>query len=98
MADPLYDDDHPALLAGAIDEQLSLVSDARVLIMVPQRDETTKGLLAALRIQMAQQKTPLVCVEENIVAGEDDWGEDDDEDESTRVGFWWGIFRRKMAL
>jgi len=68
------------------------------LIMVPQRDETTKGLLAALRIQMAQQRTPLVCVEESIVAGEDDWGHNDGDDDSGRVGFWWGIFRRDMAL
>ncbi|KAM7224353.1 putative methyltransferase domain containing protein [Rhypophila decipiens] len=97
VADPLYDDDHPALLAGAINEQLSLGSDSRVLVMVPQRDETTKGLLATLRTEMLQQSSPLVCEEESIVAGEDDWGDDGDDDDSKRVGFWWGIFRRDAA-
>ncbi|KAM7206776.1 putative methyltransferase domain containing protein [Rhypophila sp. PSN 637] len=97
VADPLYDDDHPALLAGAINEQLSLGSDSRVLVMVPQRDETTKGLLATLRTEMLQQSSPLVCEEESIVAGEDDWGDDGDDDDSKQVGFWWGIFKRDAA-
>lgn len=97
VADPLYDDDHPALLAGTINEQLSLSSDSRVLVMVPQRDETTKGLLVTLRTEMLHHRSPLVCEEENIVAGEDDWGDDGDDDDAKRVGFWWGIFRRDTA-
>ncbi|KAM7207726.1 putative methyltransferase domain containing protein [Naviculisporaceae sp. PSN 640] len=97
VADPLYDDDHPALLAGTISDQLSLSSDSRVLVMVPQRDETTKGLLATLRAEMQQQRSPLICEEENIVAGEDDWGDNGDDDDSKQVGFWWGIFRRDTA-
>ncbi|KAK4166299.1 putative methyltransferase-domain-containing protein [Cladorrhinum sp. PSN259] len=94
VADPLYDDDHPALLTGAIDEQLALNSDARVLIMVPQRDEITKGLTKMLRQGLEQQEQPLVCYHENIVAGEDDWGDASDDNEASRVGFWWGIFGR----
>lgn len=96
VADPLYDDDHPALLAGAIDEQLSLDADARVLVMVPQRDEITKDLLRALRKGLEQQTNPLVCYQENMVAGEDDWGDGNDDD-AQRVAFWWGIFGRDQS-
>ncbi|KAL2136637.1 hypothetical protein VTI74DRAFT_2666 [Chaetomium olivicolor] len=94
VADPLYDDDHPVLLTNAIDEQLALNSDARVLIMVPQRDETTKGLLQVLRYELAQRASPLLCLEESVVDGQDDWGEDHADDDTQSVGFWWGIFGR----
>ncbi|KAK3310213.1 putative methyltransferase-domain-containing protein [Chaetomium strumarium] len=93
VADPLYDDDHPTLLATAIDEQLALDPDARVLVMVPQRDEITKGLLASLKDEMMSRPNPLICSEERIVDGQDDWGEHDD-DETQDVSFWWGIFGR----
>ncbi|KAK0670759.1 putative methyltransferase-domain-containing protein [Cercophora samala] len=93
VADPLYDDDHPALLASAIDEQLALNPNARVLVMVPQRDEITKGLCKTLRAELGKQTSPLICHHENIVAGEDDWG-DGNNDDSQQVGFWWGILGR----
>ena len=94
MADPLYDDDHPALLTSAIDEQLALNSDARVLVMVPQRDEITKGLLGTLRDELAQRPSPLLCLQESMVNGEDDWGDEHDDDGTQCVGFWWGVFGR----
>lgn len=94
----MYDDDHPALLARAIDEQLALGSNARVLVMVPQRDEITKGLLGTLREELTQRPDPLLCLEESIVDGQDDWGEDHDDDGTPQVGFWWGVFgRRRLA-
>lgn len=92
VADPLYDDDHPGLLAGAIDEQLGLDGEARVLVMVPQRDETTRGLHAAFRAAMAGREAAMVCVEESLVAGEDGWG--DAGDDAGSDGFWWGVFSR----
>lgn len=94
VADPLYDDDHPALLASAIDEQLALSPEARVLVMVPQRDEITKGLLETLRGELARRPSSLFCLEESIVDGQDDWGDDHDDDETQHVGFWWGVFGR----
>jgi hypothetical protein len=95
VADPLYDDDHPTLLATAIDEQLALDPDARVLVMVPQRDEITKGLLASLREElMSRPNRPLLCLEERIVDGQDDWGDEHDDDETQDVSFWWGLFGR----
>lgn len=95
VADPLYDDDHPALLAAAIDEQLSLDKDARAMVMVPQRDATTVKLLSTFREALASKDTPLDCLEEIVVAGQDDWGGDDDE-EAAHVKCWLGIFGRRL--
>lgn len=94
VADPLYDDDHPALLSSAIDAQLGLGPDARVLTMVPQRDDITKGLLSAFKKEMARLDASLRCIDEGTVPGEDDWGDHGDDDETRRVGFWWGVFKR----
>ena len=94
VADPLYDDNHPELLSSAVDAQLSLESDARLLVMVPQRDETTKGLTKSLRSKLEQASSPLTLVEDAMASGEDDWGEGE-TDEADRVGFWWGIYRRE---
>ncbi|EAA35775.2 hypothetical protein NCU02608 [Neurospora crassa OR74A] len=94
VADPLYDDHHPELLSSAINTQLSLESDARLLVMVPQRDETTKGLTKSLRCKLEQASSPLTLVEDAIASGEDDWGEGE-TDETDRVGFWWGVYRRE---
>lgn len=96
MADPLYDDEHPGLLAGAIDEQLSLDQEARAMIMVPQRDNTTIKLLANFRSEMTSKINSLVCLEETVVAGQDDWGGDGDED-AANVKCWLGIFGRKNS-
>lgn len=96
VADPLYDDDHPTLLAGAIDEQLSLDKDARAMVMVPQRDAVTAKLLSTFKESLAAMKTPLVCLEETVVAGQDDWGGDDDED-AANVKCWLGVFGRPLA-
>lgn len=57
--------------------------------MVPLRDDITKGLRDSFRAGMASQKRPLVCVEEGILTGQDDW--EDTEDETT-IECWWGIF------
>lgn len=91
MADPLYDDCHPGLLAGAIHEQLAVDQDARALIMVPQRDQATIGLLAEFKRHMSSQQSPLICIEEGNVPGQDDWDEDDD---TPQVQCWWGMFKR----
>ena len=99
VADPLYDDDHPALLASTIHAQLGISPEARVLAMVPQRDEITKGLLRMLRTELACQSAPLVCVQESTVEGHDgDWGDNGDDDDSQRVGFWWGVFKREPSV
>lgn len=97
VADPLYNDDHPGLLAGTIDDQLSLDGEARAMIMVPQRDETTVMLRAILLERLASKGTPVVCLEQSVVSGQDDWGEDGDE-EAGQVSCWLGIFSRRTPL
>lgn len=96
VADPLYDDEHPGLLAGAVDEQLSLDGEARAMIMVPQRDNVTVKLLAAFRYEMASKSIPLVCLEETVVTGRDDWGGHEDE-EAGQIRCWLGVFGRLLA-
>ncbi|KAF4125149.1 putative methyltransferase [Geosmithia morbida] len=75
VADPLYDDNHPTLLASAIDQHLSLDAEARAVIMVPLRDETTVRLLKDFKEAMAGLVTPLACDDgqEEELEGQDDW-------------------------
>jgi hypothetical protein len=94
VADPLYDDDHPVLLAGALQEQMSLSLAARALVMVPLRDETTKILLSAFQKELLQKSQPLVLIEHDIVPGQDDWGEGAN---GQHVECWWGIFKRQES-
>lgn len=62
--------------------------------MVPERDQITKRLLLLLREELTRRGNPLVCFDESVVAGQDDWGDEHDDDELGNVGFWWGIFGR----
>lgn len=87
----MYDDDHPALLASAISQQLALGAESRAVVMVPQRDATTVRLLDAFRQAMLDLDGPLSCVEEDELAGQDDWVEDD---EGGNVRCWLGVFSR----
>ncbi|RSM10627.1 hypothetical protein CEP52_003461 [Fusarium oligoseptatum] len=90
-ADPMYDDDHPSLLASAICQNLALGSESRAVVMVPRRDATTERLLESFRQAMLDLETPLFCEEEDELAGQDDWIEDD---EAGRVRCWLGVFSR----
>lgn len=63
--------------------------------MVPQRYAETVNLLANLRSEMAAKTNALVCLEETVVAGQDDWGGDQDED-GGHVKCWLGIFGRQL--
>ncbi len=60
--------------------------------MVPLRDATTRRLLVAFKEAMAQRRPALICVEEDAIMGQDDWGEDG---EVNQVECWWGIFQRE---
>ncbi|KAH6657876.1 S-adenosylmethionine-dependent methyltransferase-like protein [Truncatella angustata] len=89
IADPIYDDNHPALLASAVHDHLAQTEDARVVAMVPMRDDTTRRLLAKFRDFLADGKRPLACLEEHRLMGQDDWGEDE---EPPQIECWWGVF------
>lgn len=87
----MYDDDHPTLLASAINEHLALGTESRAVVMVPRRDATTERLLGSFRQAMLDLETPLLCDEEDELAGQDDWVDDDD---AGHVRCWLGVFRR----
>ncbi|KAK0384071.1 hypothetical protein NLU13_8160 [Sarocladium strictum] len=92
VADPMYDDNHPDLLASAIFEHLALGPEPRAVVMVPQRDATTIRLLSAFKQAMLDLSTPLVCIEEDYdLDGQDDWGENN---EGGQVKCWLGVFSR----
>lgn len=60
--------------------------------MVPYRDEATRKLVRMLREELLCRNTPLACIGERMVTGQDDWGE---EDEGQHVDCWLGIFQRQ---
>ncbi|KAI1384041.1 putative methyltransferase-domain-containing protein [Hypoxylon trugodes] len=89
-ADPLYDDDHPELLSSAITDHLMKEKDARVVVMVPQRDLTTKRLMT--KFVSAMEASSLMILEEHILLGQDDW---DDDKENSDIECWWAVFGRQ---
>lgn len=93
-ADPLYDDDQPALLATAVDGQMARTEDARAVIMVPLRDRTTEKLLEAFKREMAGRGCRLVGNEAGVVFGQDDWEEREEDEEGAGVRCWYGVFGR----
>ncbi|PHH77484.1 hypothetical protein CDD80_548 [Ophiocordyceps camponoti-rufipedis] len=98
-ADPLYDDDHPRLLASTIGRHLAKGKDSRAMVMVPRRDATTVRLLEAFRDAMAGLEARLVCDEEEELLGRDDWGGGEGEDgdcdgDGDAVRCWLGVFSR----
>lgn len=95
VADPLYFDNHPVLLASAIASNLALGSESRAVVMVPKRDNTTVKLIDVFKQTMLDLELPLFCEEEDELEGEDDYGDETGEDgEPRKIGFWLGIFSR----
>ncbi|KAI1657592.1 putative methyltransferase-domain-containing protein [Daldinia decipiens] len=89
-ADPLYDDDHPELLSSAIVAHLAQDKDARAIVMVPQRDLTTKKLAAKFLSIMIV--SGLSVLEQHTLIGQDDWDEDG---EDSGIECWWVVFGRQ---
>ncbi|KAI1375437.1 putative methyltransferase-domain-containing protein [Hypoxylon crocopeplum] len=89
-ADSLYDDDHPELLSSAIHAHLAEDKAARAVVMVPQRDLTTKRLVANFLSVMAD--SGLTVLEEHTLTGQDDW---DEEEDNSRIECWLVVFGRQ---
>lgn len=89
VADAMYFDDHPALLADAIRRNLAMGSESRAVVMAPKRDETAARLLQAFKKEMLQGETPMCLEFEDEVVGQDDWEDDDGE-----IRCWLGVFAR----
>lgn len=64
--------------------------------MIPQRDEFTKKLIARFRSTMNSGALSLAVLEEHYLAGQDDWGGDDDE--SLTVECWWAVFGKQPVM
>ena len=62
------------------------------MIMVPQRDETTRRLRDSFKEAMMGLEMPITCKEEEELAGQDDWIEDEN---GGHVKCWLGIFARE---
>lgn len=90
-ADPLYDEAHPRLLASAIDEQLSISSDARAVVMVPLRDSATRMLLESFIRRMDELGCTMVGGDSSVVFGQDDWESDEGP---SKIECWYGTFGR----
>jgi hypothetical protein len=60
--------------------------------MVPYRDDITRKLAQTLRDELLRQTPSITCIKEKMVAGQDDWGE---EEEGQHVDCWLGIFQRQ---
>ncbi|RYC59856.1 hypothetical protein CHU98_g6350 [Xylaria longipes] len=93
-SDGIYDEDHPELLSSAIHENLLDSAESRAIVMVPLRDQITKRLIAKFRSSMNAGTLPLIALEEHVLTGQDDWGDDDD---SQAVECWWAIFGKQQA-
>ena len=64
--------------------------EARAVVMVPQRDATTIKLLEVFKSKM--NDFAIVCLEQHLVGGQDDW---DEEEDSAQSQCWWGVFARQ---
>lgn len=77
-------------MASAIRAHLATDEDARAVVMVPLRDDTTLRLRAAFRAILEGGEGGegrLTCYEEQELEGQDDW-------EASSVRCWLGIFGR----
>jgi hypothetical protein len=95
IADPMYDDVHPRLLASAVDDHLAMDTDARAVIMVPLRDMATLKLLNALRDELLSKGTQITCLDFTIEDCTDDW---DKEDSVYHFDCWLGVWARQKVM
>ena len=84
--DPLYDDEHPTLVAKMFKDHLRYSRSSRGLIAVPKRDKTTKNLLTEFVGKAGSHGLQLISQGEEQVR--DDWEAADGEE----VECWWGLW------
>jgi hypothetical protein len=86
-ADPLYDDNHPELVADMIQKHLSFDRNARALTAVPLRDKTTRELYT--RFVGAMRGHGLQIVDQGGEIFHDDWASTD----GNGIKCWWSVWR-----
>lgn len=85
-ADPLYDPDHPLILAKTVDTFLSKNIESRVIMAIPIRDKATRALADTLDKYMQDFSIMIRKIE----ICKDDWGHKDGEDTKLE----WTVWRR----
>lgn len=85
-ADPLYDDEHPDLVADMIKKYLRHNRNSRALVAVPLRDNGTKALVRNLIQSMKLNGFQLTNQGEELF--KDDWADANEEG----VICWWSIW------
>jgi predicted nicotinamide N-methyase len=95
-ADPLYDDDHPALLANVVQKFLQDDEASRALIAIPMRDNTTIALSEKLSNLMTENGFLVDCSGEEIC--QDDWEASNGPEVKLRWTFWKRNVLRELTL
>lgn len=85
-ADPLYDDEHPELIANMMKKYLKYDQGSRALIAIPLRDKGTKALVRKLIDFMRLHGFQLSNQGEEIF--KDDWVNANEDG----VKCWWSIW------
>lgn len=88
-ADPLYDDEHPEMVAKMISQFLAYNENSCALVAVPLRDRHTTKLAEDLEVYLNQAQIRRLADGEWICF--DDW---EAEGDTNGVKCWWRIFRR----
>jgi len=89
--DPLYDDEHPALLANVVKKFLKDDPESRALIAVPLRDPNTKELAHQFDELMHDRGFSTVTSGEEVC--HDDWESSQSEEVITRLAIWQRVAR-----
>ncbi|KAG0652038.1 elongation factor methyltransferase 2 [Hyphodiscus hymeniophilus] len=87
-ADPLYDDEHPDLVARNIKRYLKHHESSRGLVAIPMRDDHTRSM--AQNFKKLMQECGLDLIQHGEEICRDDWAENDGEEV---VKCWWGIWK-----
>ena len=77
-------------------DHLSLDINARAIVMTPLRGEFTAVNIVNFKEAMARGDSPLECLDQGEVTGQDDWA-DVATRETQPVKYWWGIFGRRIV-
>ncbi|KAH8648005.1 putative methyltransferase-domain-containing protein [Tricladium varicosporioides] len=84
-SDPLYDENHPEMVANMIKEFIKPNTTSRAMVAVPLRDEKTRGFANKLQEIMNLYDFKLLYNDEEICR--DDWANNGEE-----VKSWWGVW------
>jgi hypothetical protein len=89
----MYDDDHPFLVANAINQFLKKDKKARAVVAIPLRDDTTKGLSSKFETKMKSFGLNIIADGEET-CDDEDWERKEDDN----VMMKWTIWQRQSEM